>query len=41
MRRLKGEDEHSVEEICSMLGVGHSTLYRYLGEDSEAGLNQR
>ncbi len=32
-RRLKGEGEHSVEEICSMLGVGRSTLYRYLGED--------
>jgi DNA invertase Pin-like site-specific DNA recombinase len=30
-RRLKGEGEHSVEEICSMLGVGRSTLYRYLG----------
>ncbi len=30
--RLKGEGEHSVEEICSMLGVGRSTLYRYLGE---------
>jgi predicted DNA-binding transcriptional regulator AlpA len=22
-----------VEEICSMLGVGRSTLYRYLAED--------
>jgi DNA invertase Pin-like site-specific DNA recombinase len=32
-RRLKGEGEHSVEEICSMLGVGRSTLYRYLGKD--------
>ncbi len=32
-RRLKGEGEHSVEEICEMLGVGRSTLYRYLGED--------
>ena len=32
-RRLKDEGEHSVEEICSMLGVGRSTLYRYLGED--------
>lgn len=31
-RRLKNEGEHSVEEICSMLGVGRSTLYRYLGE---------
>ena len=31
-RRLKGEGEHSVEEICSMLGVGRSTLYRYLQE---------
>lgn len=31
-RRLKEEGEHSVEEICSMLGVGRSTLYRYLGE---------
>ncbi len=32
-RRLKDEGEHSVEEICSMLGVGRSTLYRYLGSD--------
>jgi DNA invertase Pin-like site-specific DNA recombinase len=32
-RRLKDEGEHSVEEICSMLGVGRSTLYRYLGDD--------
>jgi DNA invertase Pin-like site-specific DNA recombinase len=31
-RRLKAEGEHSVGEICSMLGVGRSTLYRYLGE---------
>ena len=31
-RRLKEEGGHSVEEICSMLGVGRSTLYRYLGE---------
>lgn len=31
-RRLKDEGEHPVEEICSMLGVGRSTLYRYLGE---------
>jgi DNA invertase Pin-like site-specific DNA recombinase len=32
-KRLKAEGEHSVEEICSMLGVGRSTLYRYLAED--------
>jgi len=32
-RRLKEEGEHSVEEICSMLGVGRSTLYRYLSEN--------
>lgn len=31
-RRLKDEGEHSVEDICSMLGVGRSTLYRYMGE---------
>ncbi len=31
-RRLKREGEHSVEEICSMLGVGRSTLYRYLAQ---------
>lgn len=29
-RRLKAEGNHSVEEICEMLGVGRSTLYRYL-----------
>jgi len=32
-RRLKREGEHSVEEICSLLGVGRSTPYRYLGEN--------
>jgi DNA invertase Pin-like site-specific DNA recombinase len=31
-RRLKAEGGHSVGEICSMLGVGRSTLYRYLKE---------
>jgi DNA invertase Pin-like site-specific DNA recombinase len=35
-RRLKAEGEHSVEEICSMLGVGRSTLYRYLAEEDDA-----
>ncbi len=35
-RRLKDEGEHSVEEICQMLGVGRSTLYRYLGENDSA-----
>jgi DNA invertase Pin-like site-specific DNA recombinase len=34
-RRLKEEGEHSIEEICSMLGVGRSTLYRYLSEDGK------
>ncbi len=34
-RRLKDEGEHSVEEIRSMLGVGRSTLYRYLNEYSK------
>jgi DNA invertase Pin-like site-specific DNA recombinase len=36
-RRLKDEGEHSVQEICSMLGVGRSTLYRYLGESDGGG----
>jgi hypothetical protein len=31
-RRLKAEGDHSVSEICPMLGVGRSTLYRYLKE---------
>jgi DNA invertase Pin-like site-specific DNA recombinase len=31
-RRLKAEGDHAVGEICSMLGVGRSTLYRYLKE---------
>jgi DNA invertase Pin-like site-specific DNA recombinase len=31
-RKLKGEGQHSVEENCQMLGVGRSTLYRYLRE---------
>ena len=34
-RRLKDEGEHSVEEICSMLGVRRSTLYRYLSENGD------
>ena len=29
-RKLKAEGAHSVEEIREMLGVGRSTLYRYL-----------
>ncbi len=36
-KRLKDEGEHSVEEICSMLGVGRSTLYRYLGASDGDG----
>jgi DNA invertase Pin-like site-specific DNA recombinase len=36
-RRLKDEEQHSVEEICSMLGVGRSTLYRYLDETHGGG----
>lgn len=32
-RRLRDEGVQSVEEICAMLGVGRSTLYRCLGED--------
>jgi DNA invertase Pin-like site-specific DNA recombinase len=32
-RRLKDEGEHSVEEICRMLGVGRSTRYRYLADE--------
>lgn len=39
-KRLKDEGEHSVEEICSMLGVGRSTLYRYLGEDGYEGADR-
>ncbi len=34
-RRLKGEGEHSVEEICRMVGVGRSTLYRCLADDGD------
>jgi len=40
-RRLKVEGEHSVEEICSMLGVGRSTLYRYLGETNDGNNRMR
>lgn len=40
-RRLKGEGKHSVEEICSMLRIGRSTLYRYLGENNEGGAEKR
>jgi DNA invertase Pin-like site-specific DNA recombinase len=35
-RRFKEEGDHSVKEICAMLGVGRSTLYRYLRESTEA-----
>lgn len=31
-RKLKEEGDHSVDDICSMFGVGRSTLYRYLNE---------
>ena len=34
-RRLKGDCEHSLEEIYSMLGMGRSTLYRYLSEGGD------
>ena len=40
-RRLKGDGEHSVEEICEMLGVGRSTLYRYLGGNGRGTGQQR
>lgn len=40
-RRLKGEGEQSVEEICEMLGVGRSTLYRYRGENNGGGAERR
>jgi DNA invertase Pin-like site-specific DNA recombinase len=36
-RKLKGEGEHSVVEICAMLGVGRSTLYRYLNVAADGG----
>ncbi len=39
-RRLKGEAEHSVEEVCQMLGVDRPTLYRYLGEDGRGTDNR-
>lgn len=42
-RRLKGEGKHSVKDICSMLGVGRSTLNRHLApgtEDERAGEGQ-
>lgn len=40
-RSLKGEGDHSVEAICSMLGVGRSTLYRYLREDESESTARR
>ena len=40
-RRLKDEGEQSVEEICSILGVGRSTLYRYLGEAERQNETER
>ncbi len=33
--RALDEGEHSVEEICSVLGVGRSTLYRHLGQNGQ------
>lgn len=30
--RLYHERQHTVEEICRMMGVGRSTLYNYLAE---------
>jgi DNA invertase Pin-like site-specific DNA recombinase len=34
-RRLKNEGNHSVDEIRAMLGVGRSTLYRYLNSNDD------
>jgi DNA invertase Pin-like site-specific DNA recombinase len=39
-RRLKDEAEYSVEGLCEMLGVGRSTVYRYLGEAEKEGDNE-
>ena len=36
-RRLDAEGERSVEEICSMLGVGRSSPYGYPAEDDAGG----
>ena len=38
--RLKDEAEYSVEGLCEMLGVGRSTVYRYLGEAEKEGDNE-
>ena len=34
-RRLETEDEHSVDEYCTMSGAGQSKLYRYLQDGHE------
>lgn len=31
-RRLHADKENSIEDICKMMGIGRSTLYRYLSE---------
>jgi len=33
--RLHRERKHTIAEICSMMGIGKSTLYNYLGEESK------
>jgi len=40
-RRLKDEGEHSVKEICRMLGVGCCTLYLYLGDGGQNAGEER
>lgn len=33
--QLYREKNHSIAQICQMMGISHQTLYNYLGEDAE------
>ena len=38
--RLHRERQHSIAEICTMMGISKSTLYNYLAESSTDAINK-
>lgn len=38
--RLHRERQHTIAEICTMMGISKSTLYNYLAESSTHGVNK-
>jgi len=37
--RLHQERQHSIAEICQIMGISKSTLYNYLGANSDTRLD--